>query len=76
MFSLIGALLVLYGLITNSNSDLYARSLGLNVNLVWGLVLLVFGGMMLFLAWRDAKKAAEEQTASKSESAEKLTARR
>jgi hypothetical protein len=76
MFSLIGALLVLYGLITNSNNELYARSLGLNVNLVWGLVLLVFGGMMLFLAWRGGKKGAEEHTASKSESAEKLTTRR
>ena len=31
MFSLIGALLVVYGLVTNSNQEIYARSLGLNV---------------------------------------------
>ena len=64
MFSLIGALLVLYGLITKSNSELYARSLGLNINLIWGLVLLVFGGAMLFLAWRGGKKAAQEPSSS------------
>jgi len=32
--------------------DLYERSLGLNVNLGWGLVLLAFGGVMLWLGRR------------------------
>ena len=62
MFSLIGALLVLHGLITKGNTELYARSLGLNINLVWGLVLLVFGGAMLFLAWRGGKNGTAEKT--------------
>ena len=56
MFSLIGALLVIYGLVTGSNAEVYQRSLGLNVNLYWGLVLLVFGGWMLTMAWRGSKK--------------------
>ena len=77
MFSLIGALLVIYGLISNSNTELYARSLGLNINLVWGLVLLVFGGAMLFLAWRGSKKAmAEKPSSGQAASGEKLTANR
>lgn len=77
MFSLIGALLVLYGLITNSNTELYARSLGLNINLVWGLVLLVFGGAMLFLAWRGSKKAPPEPPSSaQPSSGEKLSVHR
>ncbi len=58
MFSLIGVLLVAYGLITGSSSEIYQRSLGLNVNFYWGLVLLVFGGWMLTMAWRGGKKAA------------------
>jgi hypothetical protein len=62
MFSLIGALLVIYGLMTGSNAEIYQRSLGLNVNLYWGLLLLVFGGWMLAMAWRGAQKSAESQT--------------
>jgi len=40
MFTLIGAMLAIYGLATNSEPELYGRSLGINVNLRWGLVLL------------------------------------
>lgn len=61
MFSLIGALLVIYGLVSGSNAEIYARSLGININLYWGLLLLVFGGAMLTLAWRGSQKAAEEK---------------
>jgi protein-S-isoprenylcysteine O-methyltransferase Ste14 len=55
MFSLIGVMLVVYGLITGSNAELYHRSLDINVNLLWGLLLTVFGVLMLILAWRGAK---------------------
>ena len=33
-----------------SDKAIYARSLGINVNLYWGLVLLAFGLVMLRLA--------------------------
>ncbi|HEY8965054.1 MAG TPA: hypothetical protein VIM58_01340 [Candidatus Methylacidiphilales bacterium] len=55
LFSLAGLVLVTYGAATGG-SDLYARSLGINVNLVWGGVLLVFGLTMLALAIRARKK--------------------
>ena len=45
MFSLFGVILVLYGLV--SDKTIYERSLGINVNLWWGLVLLAFGLVML-----------------------------
>jgi hypothetical protein len=55
MFSLYGAMLVIYGLVT-SGKDMYAEhSLGININLVWGLVMLVFGVFMLVLAIRGKK---------------------
>jgi hypothetical protein len=54
LFSLLGALLVVYGLV--SSPAIYARSLGINVNLWWGLVLLAFGAVMLTLARRAARR--------------------
>ena len=51
LFAILGALLFGYGLMT-SGSDMYARSLGMNVNLGWGAVLLVFGLGMSWLARR------------------------
>ena len=50
MFSILGVLLTGFGLV--SDDALYRRSLGINVNLWWGLVLVVFGLAMLGLARR------------------------
>ncbi len=52
MFSLLGALLAVYGVATGSDSAMYSSSLNLNVNLWWGLVLFVFGALMLFFGLR------------------------
>jgi hypothetical protein len=41
MFTVIGALLTGYGLI--ADKAIFARSLGINVDLIWGAALLVFG---------------------------------
>lgn len=43
MFTLIGVLLSGFGLIHHTQSV----SLGININLIWGVVLLVFGVLML-----------------------------
>jgi hypothetical protein len=47
MFSLIGALLLVYGVATGSDTEMYRHSLGTNINIIWGIVLLIFGGFML-----------------------------
>ena len=57
MFSLVGALMFIYGLA--SDTEMYQRSLGINVNLWWGLVLLVFGGFMLLMAWRGSQRPSK-----------------
>jgi hypothetical protein len=54
LFGLLGALLALYGLF--SDPAIYQASLGINVNLWWGLVLALFGGAMLASAWLTARK--------------------
>jgi hypothetical protein len=41
--------------------DLYARSLSINVNLWWGLVLLVFGAALLLGARAGRGRAAVKQ---------------
>ena len=55
IFSIYGLLLTIYGLI--GNKEQYARSLGININLVWGIVMLIFGVVMFFFARRGAKKS-------------------
>ena len=57
LFSFYGLLLTIYGAI--SDSTIYERSLNINMNLRWGLVLLVFGAAMLFLAWRARGRASK-----------------
>jgi ABC-type Fe3+-siderophore transport system permease subunit len=57
MFTLIGALLSVFGAL--SDKSIYARSLGINVNLWWGLVLLAFGLVMLTLALRARRPGQE-----------------
>jgi len=53
MLTTIGVLLAGYGAI--SDRAIYARSLGINVNLIWGGVLLVAGAAMLLLSARSAR---------------------
>jgi hypothetical protein len=55
MFAILGAILTLVGLV--ANSAIYARSLGLNVNLWWGIVLLALGALLLWLGWRAQRTA-------------------
>jgi hypothetical protein len=55
MFTIFGVMLTLYGLA--SDPAIYARSLGININLWWGLVLLVFGLVMLGFALRGQRRA-------------------
>ena len=55
LFVALGVILAGFGLVTAGNVEMYARSEGLNINLWWGLVMLVTGGLFLFAAKRGAK---------------------
>jgi membrane-bound ClpP family serine protease len=57
LFGTIGVILLLLGLCTLGNEEMYARSLGVNVNLWWGLVMLAFGLIMLYFSRRGAQKS-------------------
>jgi len=56
MFSILGVLLTIYGIFTNSDEMLYSRSLGININLWSGAGMLIFGLIMLFLVYRERGK--------------------
>jgi hypothetical protein len=58
MFTLVGLILAVFGLMTNNDASLYAQSLGINANLWWGLVLLAFGLTMFLLGRRGQKLLA------------------
>lgn len=50
LFSIYGALLAVYGALGDRAE--YARSLGINVNVAWGVLMLVFGVALLTLRRR------------------------
>ncbi len=56
LFTLLGLLLCGFGAL--GRSDIYQRSLGVNINLDWGVILLVFGVIMLLLGRRGMKAIA------------------
>ena len=57
MFSLVGLLLTIFGFATKGDAEMYQRSLDININLIWGIILLLFGGFMLAMAMRGKDDA-------------------
>lgn len=49
LLSAYGVLLGIYGLVTKK--ELYEKSLGLNLNLAWGILMIVIGGLFLLTAF-------------------------
>lgn len=70
LFTSIGAVLTLFGFL--SDEAIYARSLNLNINLWWGLVLLAFGGTCL---WLSRRHTSAMRPASESEEGRAIEAR-
>lgn len=56
MFSIMGLVITAFGLFTVSDSEMYQKSLGMNVNVIMGAVMLAFGMVMFFWAYRKKRK--------------------
>jgi multisubunit Na+/H+ antiporter MnhG subunit len=56
LFSAVGLLLAIFGLA--GNKAVYERSLGININLWWGLVMLLFGIGMFVLGRRGERRSS------------------
>jgi hypothetical protein len=63
LFVVLGLLLGGYGVATNGDTERYARSMSVNINLWWGLVMLVFGALLLLLARRTRRDASAHPAA-------------
>ena len=57
LFSTLGILLIIAGLRATPAAD--ARSLGININLIWGVVMIAFALVCLWLARREARRRTE-----------------
>lgn len=60
MFALLGGILAAYGVASNSDPQTYRVSMGINVNLWWGLLIFAFGLLMLLLAWLGRGRVKEQ----------------
>ena len=54
LFTLLGVMLVIFGVA--GDPTVYQKSLGININLIWGAVLAVFGGLMWYFGRRAAAR--------------------
>lgn len=50
MFSIVGAILAIYGFATSTDPGFYLSSAGININLFMGFFMLAFGLIMLYFA--------------------------
>ena len=60
MFTILGIILTILGLVTAGDSAMYEQSMGYNINLFSGLFMLVFGGFMLFTSRLFKRKKGRE----------------
>jgi len=56
LFLLLGGVLTVYGLATKSDVQLYARSENIAINLWWGIVMVIFGALMLYFGTRAKQR--------------------
>jgi hypothetical protein len=57
VFLIIGGIMAVFGIFTHGDAALYEKSLGVNINLVWGGIMFAFGAVMFFFGrrqkWQD-----------------------
>ena len=58
LFTALGLLLSAYGLATAGDASHYARSVSVNINLWWGLVMLDFGLSLLLATWLGRRSSS------------------
>lgn len=64
LFVILGVILAGYGLATGGNAAMYAPSGGLNINLWWGVIMLLTGLGFLWLARADRVRVRAELEAA------------
>lgn len=73
MFTIMGVMVTGYGLV--SDRAIYDRSLGINVNLWWGMALLAFGLVFLWLGRKGTSAMHPAETTPEGRAMEEMEAR-
>jgi len=60
LFTILGVILTIFGVVTTNDVLMYTKSLGQNINIYTGLLMLVFGLIMLYFS-RQTKKNKDQQ---------------
>jgi len=55
MFSILGIIISVHGIVTGSDHEMYQKSLGININIIMGILMLVFGVLMLWFSRKKKK---------------------
>ena len=71
LFVVLGAILSVLGAVTRDDAAMYVPSGGVNINLWWGLVMLVVGVIFLALARRGARRTGVTTAGAATEAREK-----
>ena len=57
VFLIIGGIMAVFGIFTHGDTALYEKSLGVDINLLWGGIMFAFGAIMFFFGrrqkWQD-----------------------
>ena len=70
LFLALGVILSIYGVATHSDATLYARSENLVINLWWGIVMVVFGALMLYFGTRANRRPVRTPAGNATENRE------
>jgi membrane-bound ClpP family serine protease len=71
LFVVLGAILAVFGAVTRADTAMYVPSGGVNINLWWGLVMLVVGALFLLFARRGTRRDAMTAAGAATEAREK-----
>lgn len=63
VFLIIGGIMGVFGIFTYGDAALYEKSLGMDINLIWGGLMFVFGAIMFFFGKR--KKLQDDPVTSR-----------
>ena len=56
LFVVLGIILAAYGMMTVNNTAMYVQSGGININLIWGLIMILFGAVVSAFAFRAGRR--------------------
>jgi len=73
LFLLLGGVLTVYGVMTKSDTQLYARSENIAINLWWGIVMLVFGALMFYFGRKAKERPLHSVAGEETEVREHMT---